>query len=101
MAPADQRAGQTRRVGGGVRCQCGDLAYFGVLVVVSVVPVQEGWSALAVGLLMLPGALLGVLVFFAVDPVIRRIGAGRTVTLAAVCATVAVLTSLVSLWVSP
>lgn len=86
---------------GAVGASAATVAYFGLLVVVPVVLVQEGWSAIAVGLLMLPGAMAGMLVSFGVAPVVRRIGAGRTVTLATVCATAAVLTSLVSLWVSP
>ncbi|WP_185995923.1 MFS transporter [Nocardioides campestrisoli] len=86
---------------GAVGASSATVAYFGLLVVVPAVLVGEGWGPVGVGLLMLPGAVLGVLASFGVAPVVRTLGAGRTVTVAAFFATAAVLVSLASLWVSP
>ncbi len=86
---------------GAVGASAATIAYFGLLVVIPAVLTERGWSAVRIGLLMLPGAVVGVLVSLGVARLVERRGAGPSVTVAALCATAAVLTSLAATWVSP
>lgn len=87
--------------GGAVGASGATVAYFGLIVVIPAVLALEGWSAVSIGLLMLPGALVGVLVSFGVAELVHRVGPAHSISVSAVLATAAVTTSLVSLWVSP
>jgi MFS family permease len=88
-------------LGSAVGASGATISYCGLLVVGPAVLVRKGWSAVGIGLLMLPGALVGVVVSFWIAGLVDRVGAGPAITLSTVSATAAVLTSLASLWVSP
>lgn len=66
-------------------------SWFGLLVAIPTVLAEDGWSPLAIGFALLPGALLGVLVSRFVGSTIDRIGARRSIVLAAATCVVAVL----------
>jgi MFS family permease len=66
-------------------------SWFGLLVAIPTVLAAAGWSPLAIGLALLPGALLGVVVSRFVGVTIDRIGPRRSIALAAATCVVAVL----------
>jgi MFS family permease len=66
-------------------------SWFGLLVAIPTVLAADGWSPLAIGFALLPGALVGVLVSRWVGNTIDRVGARRSITLAASTCAVAVL----------
>lgn len=70
-------------------------SWFGLLVAIPAVLAAAGWSPLAIGLALLPGALVGVLVSRHVGAVLERIGAKRSIAVAALTCLVAVVVAAV------
>lgn len=70
-------------------------SWFGLLVAIPAVLAAEGWSPLAIGFALLPGALFGVVVSRFVGRTIDRLGARRSITLAAATCVVAMLIAAV------
>lgn len=70
-------------------------SWFGLLVAIPTVLAAAGWTPLAIGFALLPGALLGVLVSRFVGRTIDRVGARRSIALAAATCVVAVLVGAV------
>lgn len=70
-------------------------SWFGLLVAIPTVLGAAGWSPLAIGFALLPGALLGVVVSRFVGPTIDRVGPRRSIALAAGTCVVAVLLAAV------
>jgi MFS family permease len=66
-------------------------SWFGLLVAIPTVLAAAGWSPLAIGFALLPGALLGVVVSRFVGVTIDRIGPRRSIAFAAATCVVAVL----------
>lgn len=66
-------------------------SWFGLLVAIPAVLAADGWSPLAIGFALLPGALVGVLVSRYVGRVLERIGAKRSILLSASTCVLAVL----------
>lgn len=76
-------------------------SWFGLLVAIPAVLAAAGWSPLAIGFALLPGALLGVLVSRYVGGLLDRVGARRSITLAAATCVVAMVVAAVGATGSP
>jgi hypothetical protein len=66
-------------------------SWFGLLVAIPIVLAARGWSPLGIGFALLPGAVFGAVVSRYVGSTIDRLGARRSITLAAGTCVVAVL----------
>ncbi|WP_199442041.1 MFS transporter [Umezawaea beigongshangensis] len=67
------------------------LTWFGTLVAVPAVLAQRGWSPLAIGALLVPSAVVGLLAARVVGRVLTRLGAPRTLATAAALSAVSSL----------
>lgn len=65
-------------------------SFLGLLVVVPTALADAGWSPLTTGLVMLPGAVAGVVVSTRMTRIVDRIGAARCIRLSAVVATASI-----------
>jgi MFS family permease len=66
-------------------------SFFGLLVAIPAVLSAAGWSPLGIGFALLPGALVGIFVSRYVGRVLERIGARRSIAVAAATCVVSVL----------